>query len=133
MRFAMRSGRWLDDARILQRTAVRVHAISEIPAPAWLRRDLSTHDRIRVAQAQQQIDALAAAARRRVETYTRVICGRAAGEITALAATERTGLLITALRDRPGWFGAWRGSVSYHVLSHVVTPVLAYPAQWRPR
>ncbi len=110
-----------------------LHVVSEIAAPAWLRGDLSAHDRIRVAQAQQQIDALATAARRRVKTDTRVICGRAADEIAALAANERTGLLITALRDRRGWFGARRGSVSYQVLSHAVSPVFAHPQQWRPR
>jgi hypothetical protein len=29
------------------------------------------------------------------------------------------------------WFG--RGSVSYHVLTEALTPVLAYPPQWQPR
>ena len=110
-----------------------VHVIGEIAAPTWLRRDLSAHDRIRVAQAQQQIDALAVAARRLVKTETRVVCGRVADEIAALAAAARAGLLITALRERRGWFGARRGSVSYHVLSHAVSPVLACPRQWRPR
>ena len=110
-----------------------VHVVSEIAAPAWLNADLSAHDRIRVARAQQQLDVLAARSQKHVATDARVVCGRVADEIAAVAATERTGLLITALRDRRGWFGARRGSISYHVLSHAVTPVLAYPPQWRPR
>ncbi len=109
------------------------HVISAIAAPAWLKGDLSAHDRIRVAQAEEHLDALAATARRLVRTETRVICGRAADEIAALAAAERATLIVSALRDRRGWFGARRGSISYHVLSHAVAPVLAYPPGWRPR
>lgn len=109
------------------------HVVSAIAAPAWLGADLSGHDRIRIARARQRMDALAAAAQRRVTTDVRVVCGNIADEIAALAATERTRLLLTALHDRRGWFGARRGSISYHVLSHAVTPVLAYPPQWRPR
>jgi nucleotide-binding universal stress UspA family protein len=124
---AARIAQWFGSALLL------LHVMSEIAAPAWLRGDLSAHDRIRVARAQQQMDNLAADARRRVTTESRVICGRVADEIAALAATERAGLIISALRDRRGWFGARRGSVSCHVLSHAVTPVLAHPPQWRPR
>jgi hypothetical protein len=61
------------------------------------------------------------------------VCGNIADEIAAIAATERTGLVLTALSDRRGWFGATRGSISYHLLSHAITPVLAYPLSWRPR
>jgi len=42
-------------------------------------------------------------------------------------------LLITAMHDRRNWFGAKRGSISFHVVLHAVTPVLAYPPEWRPR
>ncbi len=109
------------------------HVITAIGAPAWLKGDLDAHDRIRVAQAEDHLDALAATARRLVRTETRVTCGRAADEIAALAAAERATLIVSALRDRRGWFGARRGSISYHVLSHAVAPVLAYPPGWRPR
>lgn len=110
-----------------------VHVVDGIAAPSWLRADLSAHNRIRVAQATHQLDGLAARSRTRVATDARVICGRAADEMAALAATERVGLLITRLRKRRGWFGARRGSISYHVLSHAVVPVLACPPQWQPR
>jgi nucleotide-binding universal stress UspA family protein len=116
-----------------QSSLLLLHVIAEIGAPEWVRGDLGAHDRIRVAEAQQQLDRLAAIARRRVETEARVICGRIADEIAALAVGERLELLVTALRDRRGWFGARRGSVSYHVLSHAAAPVLACPPQWRMR
>jgi nucleotide-binding universal stress UspA family protein len=109
------------------------HVISEIAAPAWLRADLSAHDRIRVARAQQQLGMLIKRSQKHVTTDARVVCGRVADEVVAVAATERAGLLITALRDRRGWFGTKRGSISYHVLTHATAPVLAYPSNWRPR
>lgn len=110
-----------------------IHVVAGITAPKWLRGDLSAHDRIRIAEAQRRIDALAVMAERYVRTEGRVMCGAIADEIAAVAAGERIELLVTALRDRRGWFGAKRGSVSYHVLAHAVAPVLAYPQQWRPR
>src|SRR5262249_39205378 len=109
------------------------HVITDIDAPAWVKVDLSAHDRIRVSQAQRRINELALNARRRVPTEARVICGRPADEIAALAAGEGTDLVIIAVGDRRGWFGSKRGAVSYHVLSHAVTPVLAHPPRWRLR
>jgi len=123
-------------ARIAQwfgSSLVLAHVVSAIAAPAWLSADMSAHERIRLAQAQRQMAALAAVAQRHVKTEVQVVCGSIADEISALAAAERTELLITALHDRRAWFGAKRGSISYHVLSHAVTPVLACPPQWRPR
>jgi nucleotide-binding universal stress UspA family protein len=120
-------------ARWFGASVLFVHVVEVVSAPAWLMPDRSAHDRIRVAQAQQQLDRAIIAANTTIQTETRVVCGQPADEIAAAAATEQIGLLVTALRDRRGWFGARRGSVSYHVLSHAVTPVLAYPPQWRPR
>ena len=110
-----------------------VHVVSDIARPAWLNADLSAHGRMRMASARQRLDALVARGRTRVATEARVIGGRAADEMSAVAARERTGLLITALRDMRGWFGARRGSISYRVLSHAVCPVLACPPRWRSR
>lgn len=110
-----------------------VHVVDDVAAPAWLRADLGAHDRRRLAAARRRIDVLAARSRRQVATDTRVVSGRVADGIAAVAAEAPAGLLMTALRDRRGWFGAKRGSVSYHVLSQAVMPVLACPPQWRPR
>jgi nucleotide-binding universal stress UspA family protein len=124
---AARVAHWFGSSLLL------LHVVAEIAAPAWLRGDLSAHDRIRLARAQQQIDKLAGHARRQVQTETRIVCGRVADEIAAFAAAERVGLVLTALADRTGWFGSRRGAISYHVLSHGVAPVLAYPPRWQPR
>ena len=121
---AARVAAWFGSSLIL------LHVADEITAPAWFRGDLSAHERILVQRAQQQIDQLAARARRIVPAEGRVVCGRIADEVAALMATERIDLLITELRERRGWFGARRGSVSYHVLAHAVCPVLACPPRW---
>lgn len=123
---AARVARWLDSSLTL------LHVVADIAAPDWIAGDLGAHERILFAKAQQQIDGLTARARRSVEADGRVLCGRIADEIAAVVATERIGLLMTTLRDRRGWFGAHRGSVSFHVLSHAVSPVLAWPPP-RPR
>jgi len=107
-----------------------VHVIATTPAPNWLSRDLSARQRILVARVGRQLRELAAGAPEVARADGRVVCGRIADEIAAIAATERIELLITALRDRRGWFGARRGSVSYSLLSHAVAPVLAYPPEW---
>jgi nucleotide-binding universal stress UspA family protein len=57
----------------------------------------------------------------------------AAHDLAAIAKARRASLIVTTLRDRRGWFGARRGSISYHVLTHAVVPVLACPASWQPR
>jgi hypothetical protein len=124
---AARIAQWFGSSLVL------ADVVTEIAAPAWLSNDLSARDRIRIAQAEKQIAAVAVVARRYVRTDVRVVCGRTADEIAALAAGERTQLLITALHDRRHWFGAKRGSISFHVILHAVTPLLAYPPQWRPR
>jgi nucleotide-binding universal stress UspA family protein len=124
---AARIAGWLGASLLL------VHVIDSIDAPSWLEGALSAHDRIRTSKAQRELDACAAIARRRVDTQTRVLFGKPADEIAAVVADETSGLLITALHDRRAWFGARRGSVSYHVLSHAVVPVLAWPPSWQPR
>jgi hypothetical protein len=107
--------------------------VAEVSAPAWLTRDLVAHDRIRISRAQRALTRLAAAARRRVDTDSQVVCGTAADELAATIAGTSTGLVVTELSDRRSWLGAKRGSISYHVLSHGVVPVLAVPPHWRPR
>jgi len=123
---ASRVAEWLGTRLVL------LHVVTGTRAPAWVRGDLAAHDRIRAGRAEQQLNDLARAARRRVPTDTHVVCGNAADEIAAFAATARPGFVMTALRDRRGWFGARRGSLSHHVLSYAVSPVLAYPETWQP-
>lgn len=98
--------------------------VSAVTAPAGLQRNVSAHDRIALGRAETQLETLAASGRRLVPTDARVVCGQAADDIAALVVAERISLVTTALRDRRSWFGTRRGSVSYHVLSHAVAPVL---------
>lgn len=126
-RVAAAIARWFGSSLVL------VHVVTQMAAPIWLQVDLSTGDPARVAKARQQLDALAGRMRRRLKIDTQVLRGNVADEIAALAETERAGLVITALRDRRGWFGARRGSISYHVLSRAIAPVLALPPNWRCR
>jgi nucleotide-binding universal stress UspA family protein len=109
-----------------------VHVAADVVAPAWMTADLSALDAIRIALAQQQLERLVRRRKRAVTTEVRIVSGRADEEIAAVANAERSGLLITALRNRRGWFGARRGSISYHVLTHAASPVLACPPNWRP-
>jgi nucleotide-binding universal stress UspA family protein len=110
-----------------------VHVVQGIDRPVTETSEMSAHDRIRIGQAQERLDALASPAAREVRCDARVVCGDPADEIAALVATERIGLVITSLRDRHGWLGPGRGSISYRVLTHAVAPVLAHPPDWRPR
>jgi len=127
VKIAARIAQWFGSSLLL------AHVVNDIPAPAWLAADASAHNRIAVARAERRMRDLARVAQRHVKTDIRVVCGNIGNEIAALAALERAGLLFTALHDRRRWFGAKRGSISYHVLSHAVTPVLACPPEWRPR
>lgn len=120
-------------ARWFQSSLTLVHVVADMDAPPWLGGVLSGHDRIRLAQAQRRIDAAAAGAGRFVDTDALIVHGDPADEIAAVVAARRARLLVTALRDRRGWFGARRGSIPYHVLSHAVAPVLAWPPQWQLR
>jgi nucleotide-binding universal stress UspA family protein len=107
-----------------------LHVIPEVATPSWLRGNPNTREQILVGNARRQFDALVALARRRVHAEARVVHGRIADEIAAVAASEHIELATTTLRERRGWFGTRRGMVSYHVLSHAVSPVLAFPPEW---
>lgn len=122
-----RVARWFGTSLLL------LHVVERIAAPGWLKGDLDAQERMLIATAQTTLDRLARSARRHVRTDARVVCGRPADAIAAVASAEGTSLLLTALRERRGWWGPRRGAVSYHVLSYAVSPVLAYPPGWRAR
>jgi nucleotide-binding universal stress UspA family protein len=117
--------RWFDASLLL------VHVVNAIAAPPWWGQDLTRDELIRIGDVRGKLLTVARRAAGIVKTEARVVYGQPADELAALVAAERTQLLITALRDRSRWFGARRGSVSYHVLTHAVAPVLAYPPRWR--
>ena len=120
-------------ARWLKTSLLLVHVVDAPRAPIWLMPDRSARDRIRVSQAERQLERLAATTGASVSAETRVVSGDPAHELAAVAAAEQVGLLVTGLRDRRRWFGMRRGTLSYHVLTRAVAPVLACPPRWRPR
>jgi nucleotide-binding universal stress UspA family protein len=124
---AARIAAWFGSSLLL------VHVLADVVAPAWMIADLNAHDAIRTARAQQQLERLVTRGKNAVTTTVRIVSGRVGDEIAAIAEAERSGLLITGLRNRRDWFGASRGSISYHVLTHAASPVLACPPKWRPR
>ena len=118
---AARLAEWFDSSLYL------VHVVSKTTRPPWLEANVAAHDHARVEEARARLETLAAALRPSLKTKVVVRLGHPADEIAALTAAEPIGLVITTLRPKARWFGARRGSVSYHVLSHATTPVLALP------
>jgi nucleotide-binding universal stress UspA family protein len=121
---AVRIAKWFGSSLLL------LHVIAAPVAPSWLGGNLKGRRRTLLGEAENQLEQLAAIARDEVHVESRVVCGRIAEKIAAVAVSEQIELSTTALRDRRGWFGARRGSMSYHVLTHATAPVLAYPPEW---
>ena len=126
-RLAAHIARWFGTSLLL------VHVVTEAAAPAWLQTGRGSGERNRVLRARRQLETVAARVSPVAATHARVLHGNPATELAVLLKTDGIGLVVTALRDRRSWFGAGRGSISYHVLSHTVTPVLAIPPTWRRR
>jgi nucleotide-binding universal stress UspA family protein len=107
-----------------------IHVIAAPPAPSWLRGDPKGRQQMLVDKAEEQLSQLAATVGADIHVEGRVVCGGIAEELSAVVASEQIELATTALRDRRGWLGARRGSVSYHLLTQATGPVLAYPPEW---
>jgi nucleotide-binding universal stress UspA family protein len=121
---AARIAEWFGSSLLL------LHVIAAPSAPSWLTGDSKGRQRMLVDKATEQLNQLATAVRSDADVESRVVYGRIAEEISAVLAGERIELATTALRDRRGWLGARRGSVSYHLLTQAMRPVLAYPPEW---
>ncbi len=116
-------------ARSLGTGLLLMHVVAQPQPPPWYKADLSAQSRLQVEKAQLQLESLRAAVGAGVATDIRVVVGSPADEIAAAAAEARVGLVLMHLRKGPGLFGARAGSLTYHVLQHAVTPVLAVPRQ----
>jgi nucleotide-binding universal stress UspA family protein len=108
-----------------------LHVVATSAAPVWLRGHARKDEPTRIGRAKRRLDRLISRSGCLVGLPSRVASGRPAHVIAAAAG--RSGLVLTALKDRRGWYGGRRGSTSYEILSHAVAPVLAYPPRWRPR
>jgi nucleotide-binding universal stress UspA family protein len=112
---------------------VLLHVVTPVIPPAWLKSAFGSHERDRAALARQRLAALITRARSRVSIDARVVSGPVADGLVSFAVKERAALVVLALQSTRGWLTDRRGSIAYSVLAHAGTPVLAYPAGWRPR
>jgi nucleotide-binding universal stress UspA family protein len=101
--------------------------------PAWLNGVFSPRERDRAARATQRLAALITRTQSRVPIRARVVSGPVVDGLVSFAVKERAALVLLALQSTRGWLSDRRGSIAYGVLAHAGTPVLAYPAGWRPR
>jgi nucleotide-binding universal stress UspA family protein len=127
------AGEWQSDAIRAANVAagfdaelVLVHVLTEIQTPPWLRSTIGPADRRRTKAARKALDRAKAKLSPGLETTTLVLEGSPAHEIARLTVGSPT-LVVMSLRGGAGVWGARRGSIAYHVLTHSSTPVLTLP------
>ena len=127
------AGEWQSDAIRAARVAagfgaelVLVHVLAEVQTPSWLRSTIGRADRRRTEAARKALDRVKAKLSSGLETTTLVREGNPAHEIARLTVGSPT-LVVMSLRGGAGVWGARRGSIAYHVLTHSSTPVLTLP------
>ena len=81
------------------------------------------------ADAEHRLETLARSAGAEVTAHAMVVTGEVGRTVSEVAASQRAGLVITVLREREGWFGPQRGSMSYQVVTESAVPVLALPGR----
>jgi nucleotide-binding universal stress UspA family protein len=129
------AGEWQPDAARAANLAaafgaelVLVHVVAHVQAPPWLRQPPGATDRRRLTAASRALDRVRTKLAPDLATMTRVLVGNPADEIARLT-TGSPALVVMSLRGGAGVWGARRGSIAYHVLTHASTPVLALPRQ----
>jgi nucleotide-binding universal stress UspA family protein len=118
-------------ARELDTQLRLVHIVEPLSEVPWLELDAIRRTR------QLERRALAYLSRLKDElpsvvTDTLVQAGKPGDAISAIAAKNDVGLVVMTRRRGQGLFGPRQGSISYQVLVHAGTPVLALPSdkQW---
>jgi nucleotide-binding universal stress UspA family protein len=102
-----------------------VHVLAPIQTPSWLRPDRSIEKR-RIDKAKRALERVRTKLFSGLRSESTVVAGHPADEIARL--TRRgSSLVVMSLRGTAGVWGAHRGSIAYHVLTHASTPVLALP------
>jgi nucleotide-binding universal stress UspA family protein len=114
-----------------------LHVVEADASSVWRRLDLARGNRERLmkTRAEAQLGALRLRTEAAVVTATRVVAGRPAAQIAAAAADRQVGLVIMTRQRGQGLFGPRQGSISYQVVCHANTPVLALPSnnKWMKR
>jgi nucleotide-binding universal stress UspA family protein len=127
------AGEWQSDAIRAAAVAtafdaelVLIHVLAQIQAPPWLRSTVGGTDRRRMDKAGRALERVRTRFFSNLVSSSRVLVGNPAHEIARLTSAMPS-LVVMALRGTAGVWGARRGSVAYHVLTHSSTPLLALP------
>jgi nucleotide-binding universal stress UspA family protein len=127
------AGEWQSDviraanvAAAFDAELVLVHVVAEVQTPPWLRSTIGSADRRRTEAARKALERVKQRLTPDLKTATRVLGGNPAHEIARLTVGSRT-LVVMSLRGGAGVWGARRGAIAYHLLTHSATPVLALP------
>jgi nucleotide-binding universal stress UspA family protein len=127
------AGEWQSDviraanvAAAFDAELVLVHVVAEVQTPPWLRSSIGPADRRRIEAARKALERVKQRLAPDLKTAIRVLEGNPAHEIARLTAGSRT-LVVMSLRGGAGVWGARRGAIAYHLLTHAATPVLALP------
>ena len=127
------AGEWQSDAVRAANVAaafdaelVLVHVLAQIQTPPWLRLRIGATGRRRVEAARRALERVKARLSSDLTITSRVLEGNPAHEIARLTTGSRS-LIVMSLRGGAGVWGARRGAIAYHVLTHSSTPVLTLP------
>ena len=127
------AGEWQSDvvraanvAAAFHAELVLVHVVAEVQTPPWLRSTTGPADRRRIEAARKALERVKERLPPDLKTATRVLKGQPAHEIARLTVGPPT-LVVMSLRGGAGVWGARRGAIAYHVLTHSSTPVLTLP------
>ena len=105
---------------------VLVHVLAHVQTPPWLRSTLGPADGQRTEAARRALERVKANLPPDLKTTAHVLEGNPAHEIARLTVGSPT-LVVMSLRGDAGVWGARRGAIAYHVLTHSSTPVLMFP------
>ena len=105
---------------------VLVHVLVPVQTPPWLRPMGAASELRRMEKAKKALERVRTALFPGARATSAVVLGNAAHEIARLAEGGET-LVVMSLRGTAGVWGARRGAIAYHVLTHSSAPVLALP------
>ena len=127
------SGEWHSDAARAAAIAdafdaalLLVHVLAPVQRPPWFGHPDVRAEVRRIEKATRALEHVRAELFSDIDSSSAVVAGNPAHEIARIAARGRS-LVVMSLRGTAGVWGARRGSIAYHVLSHAATPVLALP------
>ena len=115
-----------DAAAAFEAELMLVHVLAQIQTPPWLPPTAGGNGRRRVATATKALERVKTKLSSKLRITSRVLEGNPAHAVAQLTS-DSSSLVVMSLRGGAGVWGARRGSIAYHVLTHAATPVLALP------